>query len=146
MEGIIFIGVQASGKTTFYQRFFFKTNIRINLDMLKTRHRETILINACIKAKQPFVVDNTNPTREERRKYIEAMKRGRFKIKGYYFHSLIDESLERNLLRQGRERIPEVGVRATYKKLQLPVYEEGFDELYHVTLKGHEFSVKKVPV
>ena len=34
--------------------------------MLKTRHRESILIAACIEAKQPFVIDNTNPTPKER--------------------------------------------------------------------------------
>ena len=82
MEGIIFIGIQGSGKTTFYQRYFSKTHIRISLDMLKTRHRESILITACIEAKQPFVIDNTNPTREERVKYIEKLKKNKFKVKG----------------------------------------------------------------
>jgi len=39
MEAIIFIGIQATGKSTFYKDNFFKTHIRINLDMLKTRKR-----------------------------------------------------------------------------------------------------------
>jgi len=66
VELIIFIGIQAVGKSTFYQQRLFNTHIRINLDMLKTRHREQILTNVCLTAKQPFVIDNTNVTRSER--------------------------------------------------------------------------------
>lgn len=74
MEAIIFVGIQATGKSTFYRENFFKTHIRINLDMLKTRHRENIILEACIKAKQPFVIDNTNPSMNDRKKYIEISK------------------------------------------------------------------------
>ena len=42
MQLILFTGVQASGKSTFYQQYFYHTHLRINLDMLKTRHREKI--------------------------------------------------------------------------------------------------------
>jgi predicted kinase len=143
MEGIIFIGIQGSGKTTFYQRYFSKTHIRISLDMLRTRHRESILVAACIEAKQPFVIDNTNPTRQERQKYIEKLKKNKFKVKGYCFQSDISECLERNIQRTGKEKIPEVGVKGTYKKLELPSYDEGFEELYSVTLKETKFIVKE---
>ena len=58
MKGVIFIGLQASGKSTFFLQRFFTTHIRLNMDMLKTRNRETILLKACIEAKQPVVIDN----------------------------------------------------------------------------------------
>ncbi len=70
MKGVIFIGLQASGKSSFFLEKFYATHFRLNLDMLKTRHRETILLNACIDAKQAVVIDNTNPTKVERIKYI----------------------------------------------------------------------------
>jgi len=144
MEGIIFIGIQASGKSTFYQRFFYKTHIRISLDMLKTRNRELILLNACIEAKQPFVIDNTNPSIEERKKYIHKLQENGITIKGYYFQSTIQDCLERNRERTGKEKIPEVGIMATYKNLELPSYDEGFDELFYVSMKQNEFIVKRV--
>ena len=96
MEAIIFIGLQASGKSSFYQEKFIDTHIRINLDMLKTRHREKILFNACLEAKQPFVIDNTNPTREERSYYITSAKAKKFKIIGYYFESNLENCKLRN--------------------------------------------------
>jgi predicted kinase len=71
VEAVVFIGVQASGKSSFYRERFFDTHLRINLDMLKTRHRERMLLRACIEAGQSFVVDNTNPSVEERARYIQ---------------------------------------------------------------------------
>jgi hypothetical protein len=50
MEAVIFIGLQAAGKSSFYLDRFFNTHIRINLDMLKTRHREQLIFQACLLA------------------------------------------------------------------------------------------------
>ncbi len=44
MEAVIFIGIQATGKSIFYKDRFFKTHIRINLDMLRTMNREALFI------------------------------------------------------------------------------------------------------
>ena len=85
MECVIFIGIQASGKSTFYKEKFYDTHVRINLDMLKTRHREHIFVDASINAKQPFVIDNTNPTKRDRQKYMDAARSQQFKVTGYYF-------------------------------------------------------------
>lgn len=89
MEMILLIGVQASGKSTFCQRYFSDTHIRLNLDMLKTRHREKILFDAMLLAKQPFVIDNTNPSRIERARYLQPAVRAGFKTVGYYFRSSV---------------------------------------------------------
>ena len=48
MQLIIFTGVQASGKSTFYHQHFYHSHLRINLDMLKTRHRENIIFEAAL--------------------------------------------------------------------------------------------------
>lgn len=69
MEAVIFVGLQASGKSSFYTERFFSTHVRISLDLLRTRNRERRLLTACLETQQPFVIDNTNPSREERTKY-----------------------------------------------------------------------------
>ncbi|MDQ0171272.1 ATP-binding protein [Paenibacillus tundrae] len=144
MECIIFVGIQASGKSTFYQANFFKTHMRINLDMLRTRHREQIYLTASLEAKQPFVIDNTNPTIEERKKYIDAAKRNRFKVVGYYFEPDYELSYARNELREGAAKIPEVGLKSTMKNLQMPTYAEGFDTLYLIRSVNGEFEVEQM--
>ena len=132
MEAVIFVGIQASGKSSFYRERFFDTHLRINLDMLKTRHREQILLHACIEAGQPFVVDNTNPSVEERARYISVARSGGFRVVGYYFSSSVKEALARNAQRAGKARIPEKGIFGTQNRLQVPCPKEGFDLLYQV--------------
>lgn len=146
MECVIFIGIQASGKTTFYQQNFFKTHMRINLDMLKTRHREDLFLTASLTAVQPFVVDNTNPTPADRRKYIELANKHKFKVVGYYFEPEIELSLARNEKRLGKEKVPEIGIKSTMGKLQKPSYAEGFDELFEVRTSEEKFVVEVMPL
>ena len=143
MNGVIFIGMQASGKTSFYKARFFASHIRINLDMLKTRHREAAIFKACIAARQSLVIDNTNPRREDRRRYIASMKQNGFSIDGYYFQSVLNACMTRNSLRAGKERIPEKGLLATHAALQLPRYDEGFDRLFYVSMSQGEFVSKE---
>ena len=143
MEIIIFIGIQASGKSEFFKRRFYNTHIRINLDMLKTRNRENILIDACLEAKQPFVVDNTNPEFADRKKYIDKAKSKGFRIVGYYFKSEIKKAIERNEKRQGKEKVPLAAIRSTHSKLELPAADEGFDELYYVQIKDNDFMIEE---
>jgi predicted kinase len=144
MEAVIFIGIQATGKSVFYQRHFADTHIRLNLDMLKTRRRERILLKACLEAKQPFVVDNTNVTREARATYISRAKAVGFGVIGYYFKSALQSAIERNDQRIGKARIPLRGIVATHRKLELPSYDEGFDQLFYVEIGDNgAFIVKE---
>ena len=143
MEAVLFIGIQASGKSTFFKQRFFDTHVRINLDMLRTRHRETLLFDACLAAQQSFVVDNTNLTTEDRAHYIGPARSAGFRIVGYYFQSQIRLSLERNSQREGRARIPDKGVVAAHSRLQLPRLDEGFDLLYYVRADNRQFVVSE---
>ncbi|MFD2614893.1 AAA family ATPase [Paenibacillus gansuensis] len=145
MECVLFIGIPASGKSTFYKERFFHTHVRINLDLLRTRHRESIFLAAAFMGKQPFVVDNTNPTPEDRRRYIEQAAEQGFRVVGYYFIPDAEESLVRNAGRSGKARVPEIAVRSILKKLQEPQYGEGFHQLYRVTSAEGQFFVEEIP-
>lgn len=145
MQAIIFIGIQGAGKSTFYREYFLDTHIRINLDMLKTRHREKLIFQACLSAKQKFVIDNTNPTIEDRQRYIIPAKAKGFEVLGYYFDSELEDCKERNSKRSGKKVIPLVGILSTYKKLVLPSYAEGFDGIYSVkTRQNYSFIVEEL--
>jgi predicted kinase len=144
MQAVIFVGMQAVGKSTFFQRRFFRTHVRINLDMLRTRHRERLMVQACLNAKQSFVVDNTNPTVADRERYIPAAKAAGFEVIGYYFQSDVDACLARNEGRPNNEQVPEAAILGTYKRLEIPAMREGFDQLYYVrTDKDGEFIVEE---
>ena len=144
MEAVIFVGIQGSGKSSFYKEQFFNTHVRINLDMLKTKHRQRLLFSACIEARQPFVVDNTNVTAATRAYFIAPAKAAGFRVTGYYFRSDVKAALLRNSRRAGAARVPDKALLGTYKRLELPGRGEGFDALFYVRVdESGEFLVEE---
>lgn len=138
MELVLFTGLQASGKSTFYQTHFAATYEHISMDLLQhnknPRKRQLVLIEDVLQAQQSVVVDNTNPTVEVRLPLIALGHLYGAKIVGYYFDATVRECIERNQLREGKARVPDVAIYATAKKLVRPSYAEGFAMLYRVSI------------
>jgi predicted kinase len=112
--------------------------------MLRTRYREQIILRACLEAKQPFVVDNTNVLLAHRMRYISAAKEAKFRVIGYYFRSSLGDALRRNRQRVAGQIVPDKGIFGTYHQLHLPTIGEGFDTLYTVTTgENYEFEVQE---
>lgn len=142
MELVILIGAQASGKSTFYQERFRDSHVRINRDMLHTKHREMTLFNTCLALNQPVVVDNTNVAPEDRARFIQPARDAGFQVIGYYFESAIKTLMERNRARPSGQRVPDLGVLGTHKRLVLPISDEGFDQLKYVRIRAGRFEVE----
>lgn len=144
MELVLFIGIPATGKSSFYKERFYRTHVRLNYDMLKTRHREELLLKACLETRTKFVVDNTNLTWQERARYIAPAKSAGFVVIGYYFQSGVADALRRNKERSEPERVPVPGVLGASKRLELPSKDEGFDRLFFVSLnEPNSYSVEE---
>lgn len=136
MELVIFVGLQASGKSTFCHTHYATTHVQVSKDRLRNNknraRRQAQLIEAALQAGRSVVVDNTNPTVEDRRLLIHLGDRYRAKIIGYYFVSRVSCCLKRNRTRLGKARVPDVAIYTTVKKLTPPTYTEGFHKLFHV--------------
>ncbi|AKJ27378.1 ATP-binding protein [Caldimonas brevitalea] len=133
MQAVLLIGIQGSGKSTFYRERFFDTHVRISLDLLRTRHREQRMLELCLAIAQPFVVDKTNVTVTERARYISAARAAGFRVAGYFFEPEPQACYERNQRRA--QPVPAAGVFGTLKRLERPSMSEGYDELYRVSLR-----------
>ena len=142
---VIFIGIQASGKSSYYARCYAGDYVRINLDTLKTRHRERLLFEDCLAKGCSFVVDNTDPQASDRARYIPEAKAAGYRIIGCYFPPDVAFSLEHNRLREGKARVPDAAIWATAAKLEPPTYAEGFDELYRIDNDGRDFTAYAIP-
>lgn len=139
---VILMGLQGSGKSTFFNtEFKDKGYEHISLDILKTRRKEAELIQTCLDENRSCVIDNTNPTKADRARYITPGKHCDFRVVGYFLQSRLSDCLERN---EKRERqVPKKGILATFNKIEMPSLDEGFDELNFVSIEDGEFRITK---
>ena len=149
MELILFTGLQASGKSTFYRVHCASTFEHISMDLLEhnknPRKRQMVLIETALQAQQSVVVDNTNPTVEDRLPLIQLGRQYGAKITGYYFDSNVRRCIERNKQREGKAKVPDVAIYATAKKMVRPAHSEGFDMLYEVSIgENGAFIVRRL--
>lgn len=137
MDLIIMIGLQASGKSSFCKRFA-DTHQIISKDLFPSaRHpqrRQIRELEAALASGRSVVIDNTNPEVEDRKPLIHLGRAACADVIGYYLESKVEESLQRNILRPEKKRVPEVAIFSTIKRLARPSLEEGFDKLFHVRM------------
>lgn len=139
METVILIGLQASGKTSFYKTQFSVTHEQISKDLLPKKNkqkRQERLLGDALSAGRSVVIDNTNVTRADRSVIIVQAKASGSEIVGYYFESRVEPSLARNAARIGVAKVSEVAILGTAKRLERPTMSEGFDRLFYVALLG----------
>jgi hypothetical protein len=88
-ECVILVGLPASGKTTFYQRNFASSHIHISKDNWPNAPRKGVrqarMIAEALSQGRSIVVDNTNPTIDDRRAIIDVAHAHGARIVGYYF-------------------------------------------------------------
>ena len=138
----IMIGIQGSGKSEFCRRYLPRIE-RVNLDTLKTRNNEARRIADCHAHGVDYVVDNTNPTREDRARYIPAAKAQGYRVIGYFMQSRLQDCIARNNRREGKEVVPPKAIAMTSNRLEMPSMAEGFDALYFVANDGEEMTISE---
>lgn len=137
---ILFIGIQASGKTTFYRNVLACHGyVHINLDTLHTQHKEQVAISECYERGASFVVDNTNPEKADRKRYIAEAKLYGYEVIGIFFQSILKDCIARNEAR--KDKVQQLAIPNTQNRLQMPDYSEGFDHLYFVQIKEQDFVI-----
>ena len=133
LELIIFVGLQAAGKSTYYHAHLAATHVHVSKDLMKnTRDRDAKqqqMIEQALAAGRSVAVDNTNPTPAVRAPLIELGRRHGARLAAYFFETAVKDAVARNRLREGKARVPDVAIFVTAKKLVPPTFAEGFDEV-----------------
>lgn len=133
MELIIFVGLQGSGKSTYYRANFAATHVHVSKDLMPNVRdkdkRQNEVIAAALAAGKSVVVDNTSPTPAVRAPLIALGKRFGARVVAYRFDAPPKVCVVRNRLREGKARVPDAVIFITAKKLVPPALEEGFDEV-----------------
>lgn len=145
----MFIGLPASGKTTFYQQRFAATHGHISKDhwptASNTDQRQAALIRSALSQGRSVVVDNTNPSVTDRAPVIAMARQQGARVVGYYFTATTREAVGRNRGREGKQRVPDVAIFTKAKRMVVPTHDEGFDELYGVSIRDDRtFEVQEI--
>lgn len=143
------VGLQGSGKSSFFRRHFADTHALVSRDRFRHHRRparrQRELIEEALRSGHPVVVDNTSPTAADRAAILEVARAHGVSARCFYFGRDVRAAIARNARREGRERVPLVGILATAKRLVEPTVDEGFDRLYRVELtREGSFAIEEV--
>lgn len=141
-EIAVFVGLQAAGKSTFYERHLAHSHVLVSKDLFpraarNKQQRQMRLVEAALSAGRPVAVDNTNPSPEEWAPLVAVGRAHGATVTAYWFPPDLAGSLRRNAARKGREHVPDIGIHATHKRLRKPSLLDGFDNVLEVRFDGH---------
>lgn len=139
-EVAILVGLQASGKTTFYRQVLAATHDHVSKDTFpnarRPQARQMRMIEEALAEGRDVAVDNTNPSSAEWQPIVAAARAHGARVVGYWFPPDVPLSLARNAARTGKTRVPDVGFYATLTRLRRPGPADGFDALFAVRADG----------
>jgi predicted kinase len=137
---VILVGLQASGKSTYGRQRYGSTHVLVSRDLFRSHprpaRRQRELLEGALRDGRSVLVDNTSPTVADRAAVIEVARALGARVTCCFFPPDVRASIARNGRREGKARVPVVGILATAKRLVPPALEEGFDRLVEVRADG----------
>jgi predicted kinase len=143
VEVAILIGLQASGKTTFYERHLAATHDHVSKDNFprarNRQRRQLRLVEDSLSAGRNVAVDNTNPSPADWAPLISLARTHTATVVAYWFPVDVETSIARNAARD--IPVPDVGLFATLSRLRRPTAADDFDSVFEVRTKAGAFTV-----
>jgi predicted kinase len=143
------VGLQASGKSTWVGRHLAATHTVVSKDhwpnARRREARQRRVVAELLDAGTPVVVDNTNPSPEDRAPLIAAARAAGVPVRAVWVDTPVEVCLARNDAREGRARVPLQGLLGTRSRLTPPTRDEGFDRVDVVRPGGERGNRASAP-
>lgn len=136
-EVIIMVGSPGSGKSFFCEKHLISMGyVRINRDSLGSWQKCVKVMEESLLAKKNVVIDNTNATKESRKRYIDVVKKHNILCKCFWMSTNVHHAKHNNKFReltdQSHMKVSEIIINSYYKQFETPTVEEGFDKIVEV--------------
>lgn len=139
-EIVVFVGYPGSGKTTFFREHLEpKGYCHVNRDTLGSSQKCVAKCTEFVTSEKLVVVDNTNPDRESRRRYIDVAKKFGVPVRCFQFLTSLEHAKHNNRFReltmQGKDKqgkVNDIAFNVYKSKLLEPSLDEGFAEIVKI--------------
>ncbi|MGY1635003.1 AAA family ATPase [Geodermatophilus sp. SYSU D01186] len=126
-------GLQGSGKSTWVGEHLAGTHVVVSKDhwpnARRREARQRRVVAELLARGASVVVDNTNPTPEDRAPLVAAARAAGAGVRAVWVDTPVDTCVARNGTREGRARVPLAGLFGTAARFVPPAPEEGFDRV-----------------
>ena len=137
---IVFVGLQGSGKSTYYNKHFVRKRqyyVRVSKDLMtgsstKKRDTQREMISLALLKGLNVIVDNTSVSAAVRKPLIDLGHLFGARVVAYWFPMSVKECVARNAQRKGKAKVPNVAIYTMAKKFEDPTIAEGFDEVMKI--------------
>lgn len=135
-EIIINVGYPGSGKSYFTKNYILKCNNYecVSLDELKTKSKLIKSLKKYISEGKSVVIDNTSPSLESRKLFIDIANKNNVKCRCIKFETSFDHAFHNNMYRyvKGDRKVPIIAYRIYKKKFNEPELSEGFYQINEI--------------
>ncbi len=151
-EMIILVGYPGSGKSSVANMILENGLLNeimykiINRDTLKTMKKCIDSTKKAIKNNMNIIIDNTNPSRESRKVFIQIAKQYKYNIKVIIINTSYLESFHRNYYRHIKYKvplIPEIAYRIFKSKYESPRLDEGIESIINMGINIYDIDYFK---
>ncbi|KAJ6647211.1 Bifunctional polynucleotide phosphatase/kinase [Pseudolycoriella hygida] len=137
LEVIIMVGCPGSGKSTFAKNHLVSNKYNwINQDTLKSWQNCVKQLENAFSSKQSAVIDNTNPTKEARKRYIDVANKFKVQCRCFVMDVSFAHSKHNNKFREltdaTHKPVNEIVMNSFKKYYEPPTVAEGFLEVVNV--------------
>lgn len=137
---ILMVGCQGSGKSHFSKSELIPKNyVHISRDVLKSWEKCVYLLEQCLTTKKNAVIDNTNPDKGSRKKFIDLATKYKVQCRCFVMSTSFEHCRHNNKFRgftdKSHEGISDMILYSYRKKFEAPELSEGFAEIVNVPFK-----------